>query len=72
MSFSHAQYERSLLETYRVPEEEALRDLSVKECLALEIETIHSSLELCDEGFLEDRAHWMGRLKAYMLYQVKG
>lgn len=70
MSFSHAQYERSLLETYRVLEEEALRDLSVKECLALEIEIIHSSLALCNEGLLDDRAHWMGRLKEYMIYQM--
>lgn len=72
MSFSRAQYERGLLEVYRAPDEEALCDLSVKECLALEIETIHSSLALCDEGLLEDRAHWMARLKDYMVYQVKG
>lgn len=70
MSLSKRLYEEGLLNTYRSPKEEALRDLSVQEALALELEAIHSSLELCDEGYLDDRAHWMERLRQYMVYQV--
>lgn len=72
MSFSRAHYELCLLRIYRDPEFEALRSLSVEECLALEIEAIYQSLKLCDEGLLDDRSHWMSRLQSYMLYQLKG
>ena len=54
-------YELQLVDVWKTDEE----TFSVKACLDLEIECIYNALEAHDYD-----AHWLGRLRDYMIYQV--
>jgi hypothetical protein len=61
------EYEKSLLGTYDLTSEGI--DISIRECLELELENISFSMSLyLEEGNIAELRHWAQRLADYKAY----